>query len=59
MSQQIKQKLPDEIIDKILIKIGDIDIAVQLNRYYVVKTLYKLLSHFKVDWAKEYGLFNC
>jgi ankyrin repeat protein len=57
MSQSIKQILPNEIIDQILLKLNDVEIAVELDRYYVVKQIYNLenLCDYKVDWVKEYG----
>lgn len=53
---QNKPIFPSEIIDRILIELGDIAIAIELDSYYAVKQLYKLdLYLYKVDWPIQYG----
>lgn len=47
------QKLPQEIIDKILLELDDFVIALEIGSIYVAKKLYKPNIH-KWIWA-----FNC
>jgi hypothetical protein len=50
-------KLPNEIIDKILIQLGNLDIANGLKRYYVYRKIYKFnkISDWYIDYASEHG----
>ena len=52
MANFYKNIIPIELFDKILIQLGDIDIAIKLKRYYAFTKIYKEDDNI-VDWAMQ------
>ena len=48
--------LPWELIDEILVEVGDTKLAIELERFSIAL---KIDPHFDYNWAIEYGHLNC
>lgn len=47
-------KIPNEIIDKILIKLNNVHLAIKLRRNYVIKTICHI-NHYNIDYISMEG----